>query len=152
MKLQSVALYQPGDQLTQRMPGGARALADYIDRLLLAVDAGVPAHGIESLALIVALTPAAQGFWMVGPDGAPMDPGRWRPMLDAVIRPEVAGGPVAFAMFCGGPGEERPTDSGPPIPPEWVAVARERGETVSLEDVLLQLLPGPDRTGSPSRA
>ena len=139
MKVQSIALYQPEGLLATRIPGGVDALSAYIQQLQQRLAEQYVAIAATSRTLVVALTPNAHGFWLLTPTGAARELSQLRPILEVLPRPEVVGGPVAFAMFFN-LGEDFPMGSGLPMPAEWLEVVRGAGDSLPVDDILTRLL------------
>lgn len=139
VSLQSIALYQPDGLLASRLIGGVDALSAYMREL----QKRIAEHDVDvsgtSRALVVALTAEASGFWLLAPSGDAPELAEVRPILAAVPRPAVVGGPVAFAMLFN-LGADFPVGSGPPVPGEWLQVIRGTGTRMRIDDVLIGLL------------
>jgi hypothetical protein len=142
LRTQHVVLYQPDGALGARLPGGVQGLAGFLRTIQQRLAKWYAAHdvGRTARALVIAVTPTNYGFWLLAPTGSASELTDIRALLDDVPRPTVLGGPVAFAVVFN-LGEDFPSRGGvPPTPAEWAEVAREAGESLSVDDILTRLL------------
>jgi hypothetical protein len=138
MRLQHIALYQPDDALAFRIPGGVEALSGFLEEL----EARMADHYVgqieTSRALVVAITPKAHAFWLLGAEGTAADQEQVRKVLETVPRPLVSG-PIAVALICN-LGKAFPAGGGPPVPPEWFEIVRLAGKSLQVDEIVSSLL------------
>jgi hypothetical protein len=95
--------------------------------------------GRTARALVAAITPRGRGYWLLAPAGHAPEAAEVCAILDAVPLPSVVD-PVAIAVVCN-LGDDFPTAGAPvPMPPEWVQLAREGAEPLSVDEIVTRLV------------
>jgi len=126
----NVVLYQPDDDLRERLPGGdVTDLANYIKQIqAVCTKFFATTTKPENFTIVVAIRPGKRSrVWFISSTLPPTDLSRepLRKKLDAISACDVRGGPVAFAIvaqLAGGNGKipkASDKDFSPPIPKEW---------------------------------
>ncbi len=142
-----ITLYQPGDVVEARVPGGVEPLATYIEAL---EKAGLEfwrersqSSGRRVLVAVIVKPGRAARVWVTAIPTAlpPKDVAAFRSALEKVQAVDVTA-PLAFAFeanLWGGDGTKSLT---PKVPPEWADAARlSKGPTVIPEGLLPILWP-----------
>lgn len=132
-----IRLYQSDDELTQRMPGGADALANYIRVLSVQLDQPEFEHPPqEDRAVVIAISHTGKSIgWAISRLGDVLKPDQQHleDALHGLEPPLVNGGAVVFAIHYS------QTVSGEdwiPLPKEWNDIAQAAGDVLPVDKLV----------------
>lgn len=137
MQQLSIRLYQTDDELIQRMPGGADALASYIRVLSARLNQPEYEHPPqEDRAVVIAISPTGKSIgWAINQMGDVLKPDQQHleRTLQALEPPIVRGGAVVFAIHYA---QATTGEDWIPLPKEWNAIAQGEGDAVPVDKII----------------
>lgn len=144
--MHSIALYLPGEAIEPRVPAGV--LAGYVEALKerATIEFSAHSHAGVSGVIVVMIKPGQEArSWIV--TGTPIATEILAPIeqgLEAVVPPDVSGGPVVFGLvFSAWGGGELPPGMPMPIPESWNVLSGPEGRL--MDDAFFNevwMLPG----------
>ncbi len=137
IKTANIALYQPNSVLAERKVN-PKDLAAYIQKLTKVVEAEIGTNAAkEALDVVVAVRPGKKSkIWFVSSLKSPTSRKALADKLVKVTPVEVTGGLLAFSISLNIAKATRTGKFEPPMPAEWIAAAKRKGDSVRIEEII----------------
>lgn len=139
MQQRMIRLYQPDEQLVERMPEGADSLANFIRMLSAQLNQPEFEHPPkEDRAVIIAISPTGGSVgWAIDRTGKLLHPAQQylHDALETLIPPPVVHGAIVFAVHYS---EAVSGGDWVPLPQEWNDAVSEAGRTLPIDELVAQ--------------
>ena len=139
MQQRIIRLYQPDEQLVERIPEGVDSLANFIQTLSAQLNQPeFESPPKEDRAVIIAISPTGESVgWAVDRTGKVLDAAQQylHNALETLTPPPVVHGAIVFAIHYA---EAVSGDDWIPLPQAWNDVASEAGRELPIDELVMQ--------------